>query len=304
MHEGPGGLPPWPVDQVGDVAEGNWSAVLVDDVRSEQWSRTNDEEGPGPDRVPEGDGTAVTLTAKPRRSRRVTGAILAVVVAIMLGGAGMIAASAFNDGAADAGPSARTSTDTQAAAERQRAAGRARQVAGMRAQAARGNFDAAIVAGRALGDPDAVKRYRQVAASVLVRRANAAAGRGDLSLARKRLRLAGKKYGATAGALDVQRRIRRIERARADRAKRRRAAARQQVEASSASVPAPSAGSDGAQPSATVATKSPDAGSSGANGSSSSVATSGSGADSSSTSSSSGSRTSTCEDGCGLGPFP
>ncbi len=167
------------------------------------------------------------LTARRPAGWRLRRVLAVAGVAVLIGGAGMVAASALGERAADAGPSTTQAAAEQAAQrERERVEARARDIATMRAAADRGDYDAAIVQARQLDDPAAASGYREAAARVLVGRAEKAARRGDLSLARSRLRAAKRRYGSAPGASAVEARVRRIERQRKERAKRERAAAR------------------------------------------------------------------------------
>lgn len=116
----------------------------------------------------------------------------------------------------------------------------------MHAAAQRGDYDAAIVVAQQLNDQASLDDYRKTAATVLVRRAAKAAQRGDLALARTRLRHARTRYETAPGASAVNARIRRIERDRRRRAERQRQRERRQAAASraataSAPVTAPTA---------------------------------------------------------------
>ncbi len=219
-----GGLPPWPAEDPDDETLSDGRPVASEPVASGY---------PVPEKLPErrsadngpASGGVTLLPSRPSASWRLKRAILAIGAAAVIGGVGVIAASALGERAADADPPAHAA---EQAAQRERAvaAARARDVATMRAAADRGDYDAAIVQARQLDDAAAVAAYRESAAGVLVGRADKAARRGDLSLARSRLRAAKRRYESAPGADAVQKRIRRIERQRKERAQRQRAAAR------------------------------------------------------------------------------
>lgn len=290
-------LPPWPVGGSENEPQ------PVPNGRERQFGLDVPGE-PAASFRPERDSDAieslVTLAPSRASGRRTMRVTVAIGVSIVLGGAATSTAIAVNDRAADAGTPSQASAGTSAG-ERKRILARSGQVAEMLNAAERRDYDAAIAAAEALGDRRALERYQRDAASVLVRRADAAARRGDLPLARKRLRLA-KKYAAVPGASDVQARIRRIQEARRERAERRRASARRQ--ARSASVAQASSGSAASPSSAESSASAPSGDSSSTTDGSPPSGSSSSTASPSPSAGSSGSGADECRDGCGLGPFP
>jgi hypothetical protein len=95
----------------------------------------------------------------------------------------------------------------------------------------RGDYDAAITIATRLNDTNAAADLRQTAASVLSRRARAAAERGNLPLATSRLEKAEKRYGTLPAISSVRRRIAAIENARKERAAARQRAAKRRAAA-------------------------------------------------------------------------
>jgi len=169
-------------------------------------------------------GVTTLRAARPAVGRRAKRMVVALGAALAIGGAGMVVASALGERPADADPSSQTVPAR--ALERARAEARARDVATMRAAADRGDYDPAIAQARQLNDPAAESSYREAAARVLVGRAEKAARRGNLPLARSRLRAAKERYGTAPASAAVQARVRRIERQRKERAQRQRADSR------------------------------------------------------------------------------
>lgn len=226
-------LPPWPDDDLDHEPPPEQTSV---DRVVENPDVTN--RGPVLDRSAEGTGDAVTL----RAARPPTGGHLklkrmavALGVALAVGGVGMVAASALGERSDDGGPS--TQPAAERIEERKRADARAGDVAAMRATAERGDYDAAIVLARQLGDSAAASGYREAAARLLVSRAEKAARRGDLPLARSRLSAAKRRYGTAPGSNAVAARIRAVERQRTKRAQQQRAAARRAAAAQAAQPP-------------------------------------------------------------------
>jgi transcriptional regulator with XRE-family HTH domain len=86
----------------------------------------------------------------------------------------------------------------------------------------RGDYDRAIALSRTAGMSSTAVSLKDRAARVLIRRARLAAGRGDVRLARSRMRRARERYDTTPGAEAVRRQIRRLFRDRAKRRERRR----------------------------------------------------------------------------------
>jgi transcriptional regulator with XRE-family HTH domain len=283
-RDAPGGLPPWPVDFEGEASSDEpGSAVEFSECEPDA------PRAPAPPmKLPPRGGGEGVVTLRAVRSgagRQAMRGVVAIGAAFLVGVAGMAAASALGE------RSGETERVTQPAAaadvDRARVAVRARDVASMRAAASRGDYDAAIRQARQLQDAAAVASYRGDAARVLVGRADKAARRGDLPLARARLRTAKERYGTAPGSAAVQARVRRIERQRKERARRAREAARRAAAAaaqpaaataerasgpSEPSVPAPSA-SGASQSSA----PSPSGGSSSSGAAASSSAAKGSG---------------------------
>ncbi len=272
----PDDLPPWP-DEVAEELSNEDPHLIAGGVDREV--EADCDRPPLGEQVPHGGGEeAATLrAARPVAGRRVKRAVVAVGVALLAGGAGMAAASALGERSGDADRQA--SAAAAGTVERARVAARARDVAAMRAAAERGDYDAAIRRAQQLEDTAAMSSYRGAAARVLVGRADKAARRGDLSLARSRLRAAKSRYGIAPGATAV----RRIERQRKERAQRERAAARaaaaqlaaanaERTNASAASSAATSSSSGGSQTSAPAPAPTGASSSSGAASSSSSSA--------------------------------
>lgn len=298
----PGGLPPWPDDELDEEPQGNGlpvdagSGLLSRELPAPE-RRASATSGPRHERAAVDHHGVTTLRApRPASGRRVRRVVVAVGAALVLGGIAALAASALGERSADADPSSQ-SVPAQAV-ESERVEARARDVAAMRAAAERGHYDAAIAAARSLGDMKALERYRLAAANVLVRRADVAAGRGDLGLARQRLRRAAQRYGATPAAGDVEAHIRRIQRARVERAERRREAARKRAQQALTTSSAPASSESAASP---IATESSDAAASSTNDASSAASSS---STPESSDAESGSGGDTCSDGCGLGSFP
>lgn len=233
----PGDLPPWP-DELDDAAQDEAPSVEAGAGvhLQEPSSRVREAAGtrvPQQERAVADPGGATTLhEARPASGRRAGRIIVALGAALTLGGLGAIAASALGERAGDADPPVQATPEQTA--EREQIETRARDVAAMRAAAERGDYDAAIVQARRVGDAGAASTYRAAAGRVLVGRADKAARGGDLPLARSRLRAARERYGSVAGAAAVQARVRRIERQREERAQRQRAAARRAAAAAAA----------------------------------------------------------------------
>lgn len=233
----PGDLPPWP-DELDDAVQDDGPSVDAGAglglrepsgrVRGAAGTRV-----PQQERAVAGPGGATTLhEARPASGRRVGRVIVALGAALTLGGLGAIAASALGERAGDVDPPVQATPEQSA--EREQIETRARDVAAMRAAAERGDYDAAIVQARRVGDAAAASTYRASAGRVLVGRADKAARRGDLPLARSRLRATRERYGSVPGAAAVQARVRHIERQREERAQRQRAAARRAAAAAAA----------------------------------------------------------------------
>lgn len=150
---------------------------------------------------------------------------VAVPLAVVLAGVGIIATS--GDRSAPAQAQAQPSAATVRVADQQRE--RERQVelrTTMQVAAKHGDYRAAITNAEQLGNVEAAATYRAAAASTLVKRARAATERGDLDRARGLLQQS-RRYVDSAGAKKVDRRVDEIERARRARAaKRKRDAAR------------------------------------------------------------------------------
>ncbi len=223
-----GGLPPWP-EETGEEPPGEpiptGAAVVTGTARAENQERLPEAFELVQDRsVVDHDGEITLRAAAAGPGRRLKRVIVALAAALALGGVGTVVASELSEKSADADPTAQTAPVEME--ERARVEARARDVATMRAVADRGDYDAAIAQARQLDDPAAMSGYRESAARVLVGRADKAARRGDLPLARSRLRAATRRYGIAPGAAAVQARVRRIERQRKERAGRQRAAAR------------------------------------------------------------------------------
>jgi transcriptional regulator with XRE-family HTH domain len=232
----PGGLPPWPdEDELAEEEQrptdsGPASTAQEMQVREAHESSIR---ASTVQRATVDHSGATTLHAeRPAAGRQVKRVVVALGAALAIGSVGTVVASALGERPADADPSSQTVPAE--AVERERAEVRAREVATMRAAADRGDYDAAIVQARQLNDPAAEARYRESAARVLVGRAEKAARRGDLSLARSRLRAAKERYDTASGAAAVQARVRRIERQRRERAQRQRAESRRTAAAASA----------------------------------------------------------------------
>lgn len=237
--DGPGGLPPWPDED--ELAEAPPSEQRPTDSgpvsTAQEMPAREAHESPirasTVQRAAVDHGGTTTLHAEfPAAGRQVKRLVVALGAALAIGGVGTVVASALSERPADADPSSQT-VPAQAL-ERERVEERARDVATMRTAADRGDYDAAIVQARQLNDPAAESRYREAAARLLVGRAEKAARRGDLSLARSRLRAAKERYGTASGAGAVQARVRRIERQRMERAQRQRAESRRTAAAASA----------------------------------------------------------------------
>jgi hypothetical protein len=150
---------------------------------------------------------------------------IAVPIAVVLAGVGIVATS--GDRSTPAQAQAQPSAATVQVAEKQRE--REREVelrTTMKVAAKHGDYRAAIANAERLGNGEAAATYRAAAASTLVKRARAAAERGDLDRARGLVQQS-RRYVDSAGAKQVDRRIDEIERARRARAaKRKRDAAR------------------------------------------------------------------------------
>lgn len=200
--------------------------------------------------VPDVADVLETLDLGPARvtsSRRRRGVLLAVLAAATVGvGAGVVAL-AGGGGEPTSTPASQTAPT--AAAQKRAADDRARQAAvgAMSAAAERGDFNDAIDRARALNDTAAERRYqRAAAAATLVRRADVAARRGELGLARDRLRTAQRRYGVAPGAPAVEQHIARILRERAARAatkkRKAQAAEKRRLAAQSAASSSSSAG--------------------------------------------------------------
>lgn len=226
-----GGLPPWPDED--ELAEEPPSEQLPTDsgpVSTAQETQAREaHESPIRaslvQRAAVDHSGATTLHAeRPAPGRQVKRVVVALGVALAIGGVGMVLAGALGERSADADPSSQT-VPAQAL-KRERAEARAREVATMRTAADRGDYDTAIAQARQLDDVAAESGYRESAARVLVGRAEKAARRGDLPLARSRLRAAKERYGTAPGSAAVQARVRRIERQRKERAQRQRAESR------------------------------------------------------------------------------
>lgn len=250
------GLPPWPGDEP-DVELLSDQRAADPEVREPaRPERLGAERSPAANGQPAravGEGAATMLAARRRSGSRLRRVLTAVAAAAVIGGAGMVAASALGERAADADPSTTETAAAQALQrEQERVEARARDVATMRAVADRGDYDAAIGQARQLDDPAAVSGYREAAARVLVGRAEKAARRGDLSLARSRLGAAKRRYGTAPGSSAVEARVRRIERQRKERAKRKRAAARRAAAALAAQRQAAANAARASEPPATT----------------------------------------------------
>ncbi len=290
-----GGLPPWP-DEFDEEPPSEQLPTDSGPVSTahEMQARASTAQRAAADH----SGATTSHAERPSSGRQVKRMVVALGAALALGGVGTVVASALSEKPVDADPSSQTVPVE--AVRHGRVESRSRDVATMRTAADRGDYEAAITAARSLGDTKAIERYQRAAANVLARRADAAAGRGDLRLARQRLRNAEQRYGATSAAGDVQARIRRIQRDRTERTEQRRKAARKQAQAASgASEPAATANATTTPSSSGEASVSSGGASSDASSSSTSASST-----SKTPAAESGPREKKCGDGCGLGAFP
>lgn len=251
----------------------------------DEWDASPEPSAPASERSP---NPGVRTLARARPAARLTWrrVVAAVSVAGVLGVSAMVAASAVESRQADAERTAATTTP-KVQAKRKAAAARHQSETRMLVAEKRGDFDAAIVVARQLDDQAALLRYHEAAAKVLVRRAEQAARRGDLSLARSRLKRAQDRYETAPGAEVVQARIRQIEQQRTARAKKRRADARraaaEQQKRAADSSPEPATSSQETVPAPQASKPSSSSSSTSSSSSSSAAAGGGSGKDSEST---------------------
>lgn len=163
---------------------------------------------------------------------------VAVPIAVVLAGVGIIATS--GDRSPPAQAQAQPSAATVQIGDQQRE--REREVelrTTMKVAAKHGDYRAAIANAERLGNAEAAATYRAAAASTLVKRARAAAERGDLDRARGLVQQS-RRYVESAGAKQVDRRIDEIERARRARAAKRKRDAARRAASRRASPAAPS----------------------------------------------------------------
>lgn len=166
-------------------------------------------------------GATGPVGRRPRRLIPVAASIAVVAIA------GTAIATTSGGESEPARQTAAAVQDGPTAAERARTA----QRAALAEAKNRGDYDAAITIAARLNDTNAAADLRQTAASVLARRARAAAERGNLPLATSRLDKAEKRYGPLPAINSVRRRIAAIENARKERAAARQRAAKRRAAA-------------------------------------------------------------------------